>query len=62
MSSREQTMFRAMLPGGGCAPITNTTSFILSSPNSSSTTAFISNYWKMSMAMMVITQAPILLW
>lgn len=59
---RKQTMFRAMLPNGGgsgCAPITNATSFIISSPNSSSTSAFISNYWKMSFAMMVITQAEL---
>ena len=57
MSARKQKMFAYMLPGegSGCAAITNTTTQILNTLDSSSTTAFISNYWKMSMAMMILT-------
>ncbi len=57
--SKRLTTFRGILglPSDSCAPITNTTTQIINTVSGSDNSASFSNYWKMSIAMMIVTPA-----
>jgi hypothetical protein len=61
MSSRDQTMFRAMLPGSSssCAPITNTTTQIFATGTNSDDDAVATNYWNRGANGQIWTQAEL---